>query len=314
MPAAMTNRPHHREEPEHERITRQNGGVAANGLAAARAQDGGERMRIQEQRERRAERQGGIGAVGARAVRTRHREQHFLRRNGGEDLREAAELDRDGDDDREGRDVDENILHDRDGRRRAQAARIGERREHGKGDDQRQVGGESGPRDPERADHDLNADELQRDVGQRRHDSRDGHGERQPAVPEPAAHEIRRRDIAAPVAHVPQPRKHEKQQRVDEDGVRHREERHGTAAEHEGRNGDEGIRGVHVSADEKPRDEGAETSPAETPFVQLVQIAAAPAGGRKPEPGDAAKEQDEDDQRNPVHLRHDTPLRNAERL
>ena len=79
--------------------------------------------------------------------------------------------------------------------------------------------------DAERADHDLNADELQGDVGHGRDDAGDGHGQRQPAVAEAAAHEIAGGDVAVLVADVPKPRKHQKQYRIDDDGVGHREER-----------------------------------------------------------------------------------------
>ena len=132
-------------------------------------------------------------------------------------------------------------------------------------------------------------------------------GERQPAIAEAAAHEIRRGDIAVLAAHIPQPRKNQKQQRIDEDGVGHREERHRAGAEGERRNRDEGVRGVDVAADQEPGDDGAEAPAAETPLVQLIEIALAPARGGEAEPGDEAEQQDEDDQRNPVHMRHDAP-------
>ena len=82
-----------RQQAEHERIARQHRGVAADGVPAARAQDAGERMRIEEQRQRRAERERGVGAVGAGGVGPRRRQEELLRRHGGEDLAEAAELD-----------------------------------------------------------------------------------------------------------------------------------------------------------------------------------------------------------------------------
>ena len=41
--------------------------------------------------------------------------------------------------------------------------------------------------------------------------------------------------------------------------------------------------------------------------MQLIEIALAPARGGEAEPGDEAEEQHEDAERNPVHIRHDTP-------
>ena len=51
----------------------------------------------------------------------RHREQQLLRRDGREDLAEAAQLDRDDDDGGEGGDVDQDVLDDR----RSRPARAG---------------------------------------------------------------------------------------------------------------------------------------------------------------------------------------------
>ena len=100
-------------------------------LAAAGAQDPRQRVRIEEQRQRRAQRQGRVGAVGAGGMcAPGTASSSFVRRHGREDLAEAAELDRNDDDRREGRDVDQDVLDDRDRGRRAQAARIGEGRQH----------------------------------------------------------------------------------------------------------------------------------------------------------------------------------------
>jgi hypothetical protein len=51
----------------------------------------------------------------------------------------------------EGRDVDQDVLDDGDGGRRAQTARVGERRENHEGDQQRQIRGESRAGDAQRS-------------------------------------------------------------------------------------------------------------------------------------------------------------------
>ena len=103
------------------------------------------------------------------------------------------------------------------------------------------------------------------------------------------------------------PRKHQEQDRVDHDRVGHGEERDGAGAEGERRHRDEGVGGVEIAADQEPGDDGAEPPAAKPPFVQQVEIALAPVGGRKAEPGDEAEQQHEDDQRNPVHVLHGIP-------
>ena len=106
------------EKTKHEGIARQHRGVAADGVAAGSAQYAGHGMRVEEQRQRRAERQGYVDAVGARRVGSGNGQQQFLRRHRREDFAKAAEFDRDDDHRGEGRDVDQNILDDRDRRRR----------------------------------------------------------------------------------------------------------------------------------------------------------------------------------------------------
>ena len=215
-------------------------------------------------------------------------------------------------------DVDQDVLDDGDRGRRAQPARIGEGRQDDERDDQRQVADEAGARDAERADHHLEPDELQRDVGHGRDDAGDRHRQRQPAVAEAAAHEIGGGDVVVLVADVPEPREHQEQDRIDDDRVRHGEERDGAGAEGQRRNGDESVGGVEVAADQEPGDDRAEAPAAEAPFVQQVEIALAPVGGREAEPGDEAEQQHEDDQRGPVDVLHgslpDFPLfRSADR-
>jgi len=42
--------------------------------------------------------------------------------------------------------------------------------------------------------------------------------------------------------------------------------------------------------------------------MQLIQIAAAPAGRREAQPGDEPKQQQENDQRSPIEFLHRRPL------
>ncbi len=164
-----------------------------------------------------------------------------------------------------------------------------------------------GARDAHGADDDLQADQLQRDIGHGGDDAGDRHRQRQPAIAEAAAHEIGRRDVVVLVADVPEPRKHQEQDRIDHDRVRHREERDGAGAEGERRNGDEGVGGVEVAADQEPGDEGAEAPAAQAPFVQLIEIALAPLRGGKAQPGDEPEQHHENGQSGPVYLLHGMP-------
>ena len=266
------------------------------------------RVWIQEQRQRGAERQGRVGAVFAGGVCGPGTfSSSFCRRHGREDLAEAAELDGDHDDGDEGGDVDQDVLDDRDRCRRTQSAGVGEGRQHRERDQQRQIGGEAGPGDAERADHHLDADELQRDVRHGRDDAGQRDGQRQPAIAVAATHEVAGGDVAALVAHVPQARKDQEQDGIDDDGVRDGEEGQRAGAEGQRRNRDERVRGVQIAADQEPGDDGAEAPAAESPFVQLVEIALAPVGRGKPQPGNEGEQQYENAERHPVHVMHHCP-------
>ena len=261
-------------------------------------------MRIEEERERRSERQRRVIAVGAGGVGAGRGQQQFRRRHRGKDLAETAHLDGNDNDGGERGDVDQNVLDDGDRGGRAQAAGIGEGRQNNEGDDQRQIAHIAGAGNAHAGDDHLQADQLQRDVGHGRNEAGDRHRQRQPAIAEAAAHEIRRRDVVVLAADVPEPRKHQEQDRIDHDGVGHGEEGDGAGAERQRRHGDEGIGRVEVAADQEPGDDGAETPAAEPPFMQQIEVALAPARGGKTEPGDEGEQQDENDQRSPVHVRH----------
>ena len=298
-----------RQQAEHEGVTRQHRGVAADGAPARGGKDAGDGVWIEEQRQRRAERQRSVDAIGAGGVGAGRRQQELRRRHRRKDMAEAAELDRHHDHRGKGGDVDQNILDDGDRGRCPQPARIGERREDDEGDDQRQVGGKAGAADAHGADHHLQADQLQRDVRHSGDDAGDGDRQRQPAIAEAAADEIGRRDVIVLVADMPKPRKYQEQDRIDHDRVRHREEGDGAGAEGERRDGDEGVGRVEVAADQEPSDDGAEAPPAQAPFVQLVEIALAPMRGGKTQPRDEAEQRYKDDQGSPVHVLHGVPPR-----
>src|SRR5262249_32326635 len=109
-------------------------------------------------------------------------------------------------------------------------------------------------------------------------------------------------DVVVPMRDVPQARKHEKQNRVDDDRVRNREEGKRAGAERQGGDRNERVGGIEIAADEKPRDDRAEAAAAETPFVQLIEVSLAPIGRGEAEPRDEAEQQDENGERCPVDL------------
>ena len=177
-----------RDQPEHQRVSGQHGRVAPDHVAPPGGQHPGDRVRVHEQRQRRAQRQGGVGplpggqhdqaAVGLPRRRV-HRGQ--MGRGGAEDVGPAAEPGRDVQDRDDHRDVDQRVLDERDQRRGAQPGQVGVRGDHHERDDQRQVPDEHAARrdaDAHDGQHRLDADQLQRDV---RHGGQDpGHGHRQP--------------------------------------------------------------------------------------------------------------------------------------
>src|SRR5712671_5249726 len=264
-------------------------------------------MRIKKQCQRRAQGQGCIGAVGARGIGAGSCQQQFLHRDPREDLAEAPELDRNDDHRGESGEIDQDILDDRDRGRCAQTARIGKGGQDHERDDQRQISRKPGARHAERADHDLQADELKGDVGHRRDDAgnRDCQGE--PAVAEAAAHEIARSDIVVLMANVPDAWKDQEKDRISHNRIGYRKERDGAGTKGECRNSNESIGRVEIAADEKPGDKGAEALSAEPPLAQQVEIAFAPVGRSKTQPGYKGKQQDEDRQSGPIHVLHDIP-------
>ena len=229
-------------------------------------------------------------------------------RDGAEDVVPPAELGRQVDDRHEDHDVDQGVLHERDQRRCPQPRGVGVGREHRERDEQRQVADE--PVGVLRADahhlqDDLDAHQLQRDVGHRRQDSGQRHEQRQRTTVVAALHEVGRRDVAVPVRDRPEPRHEQEDQRVDHDRVGHGEEADPAAGVQQRRHRDEGVRRVEVTADQEPGDEGAEAATAEPPLVEVVELlGTAPPGRGEAEDGDQQEEEDEDAEGNGADVTH----------
>ncbi len=200
--------------------------------------------------------------------------------------------------------IDQNVLHHRDHRRRAQPTSIGVGGEDDEGDDERPFTVNAQTRQ-----HHFHADKLQCDVGHCGDDAGDRNGEREAAAAEASAHEIGAGYIALRARHAPEPREGHEHEHIG-DG-RHRARRKkpvtGTGAEHQRRHSDEGIGGVEIAAEQKPGDDRAEATPAQSPFRDLGEIALAPARGEEAEPGDEQKQREEDDQRGAHEHRSSRP-------
>ena len=272
-----------------------------------RRQQAGDRVRVQEQRERRAEGQRRVAEnlrVGEQqAVDDRRLGAVELLLRRGEDVVEATELDRDVDHRDEHDDVDQRVLDERDQRRGAQTGLVRVGREDHEREDQRPFA-----LDAHRPQHRADADELQRDVWHRRDDAgdRDHQRERRRAVA--ATHEVRRRDVAVLVRHRPQPRRHDERHREDQDRVRDREEAERAHAEQQPRHGHERVRGVQVAADQEPADPAAEVAPAQTPLIEVIErLGAAPARRHEPHARDEREQRDEDDELDPLDVVHRAP-------
>ncbi len=219
------------------------------------------------------------GRLAGRLVDRRH-----LLLGGTEDALPAADLRGQVDDRDDDHQVDQGVLDERDHRRGTQPGRVGVRREHRERHEQRQVLGEpvAAAAQAGHLEHGLDADQLERDVGHRRHEPGHSDGEAEAAVVVPAADEVGGRDVAVPVADRPQPRHEDEDDRVQDDRVGHREEaRHRAGGEHRGRHRDERVRRVEVAAEQEPGDPGAELAAAETPLVERVQ-GVARAGSASP--------------------------------
>ncbi len=220
-----------------------------------------------------------------------------------EDRAETAELRRDDDHRGDDRDVDQHVLHDRDHGRRAQARRVRVRGENRERDNQRQIADETRRIETERTNHHLNTDELQRNVRHRCDNPRHGDRQREHAAVVARVHEVGCGDVAEFLRDRPQLREHDERERIDQDGVRQREEAGSASAEHKRWNRDERVRRIKIATQQEPRDDRAEATAAEAPFIELSEIGLAPVSGHKAKNRHADKKQDEDEGCGGVHHR-----------
>ncbi len=212
----------------------------------------------------------------------------------------ATQLERNDGHRRDHHDIDHDVLDEGDHRGCAQAARIGVNGQDHEGDDQRQFALQTGTADAQAPDHDLHADQLEGDIGHGGEDAGEGNRQSQPLIAVAAFDEVGAGDVVVLMRNRPQARHDGEHDRIDDDRIRQREEAVSTLREHDRRHGDHGIGGVEVAADQEPGDDGAETPPAQAPFMQLGQIAGFPARGDEAQHGDQGEEKDEDDQGRPI--------------
>ena len=174
---------------------------------------------------------------------------------------------------------------------------VGVERQDEEGDEERQVLGDpvAAAADARDLEHGLDADELQRDVGHRREEAGDRHGEGEPARAEPAADEVGGSHVAVPVRRPTTGGHEDEDDRVEHDRVGHGEEAADSAGRpHRGGNGDERVGRVEVAAEQEPRDPRAERPAAEAPLLEALHARrAAPARG--PEAGRCDDDEEEDE-------------------
>jgi hypothetical protein len=173
-------------------MDRQQRHVALDDVAPLGGQHAGDRVRVDHQGQRGAERQGGERELAVarggnehpgRLVRDRADGLHVgLGRR--EDVRPATHLGRQVEDRHDDHHVDEGVLDEGDQRGRPQPGDVGEDREHEERDEQRQVldeGVAGRGADAHHGEHGLDAHQLQRDVRHQREDAGEGDGQREAA-------------------------------------------------------------------------------------------------------------------------------------
>ena len=180
------------DEGQHDGVERQQRHVALDDVAPLGGQHAGDRVRVDHQGQRRAERQGGerqlaVGRGGdEHAVRLARGRVDGLQVGlaGGEDVPPAADPGRQVEDRHDDHQVDQRVLDEGDQRGCPKTGDEGEDREHQERDEQRQVLDEGVARrgaDAHHREHGLDAHQLQRDVGHQREDAGEGDGQRQAA-------------------------------------------------------------------------------------------------------------------------------------
>jgi hypothetical protein len=100
----------------------------------------------------------------------------------------------------------------------------------------------------------------------------------------------------------PEPRHDGKDERVNDDRVRDREEAIGADTVNEGRHGDYGVGRVKISADEEPGNNDPEPLATQGPFVESLQIPRFPASRQKPKDGNEQKKAYKYNKGDPVNL------------
>jgi hypothetical protein len=73
-------------------------------------------------------------------------------------------------------------------------------------------------------------------------------------------------------------------------GIGHGEEPGGAGAEQHRGYRDEGVGGVEVATEQEPGHQRPEAAATEAPFLQLVEVAAAPARGKESDDGDEGEQ------------------------
>ena len=287
-----------RDQPEQQGIGRQQDRILADGVGGFRGEHAGQRVRIHEGGERRAERQrrvwqqqsrlqdqAGGAALGDESVI-----------GGGKHRAITAELVGHHDDRDQHHDVDHDVLDESNQCRRTQARAVGIEREDDEGRDDRPFAGQ-----PHGLDHHAHADQLQRDIGHGRDQTGQRDRQLQSARIVGAVHDIGRGNITILVRDLPQDRHHREHEGIDDDGVGQRKEAVGADRIDQCRHGDHGIGGIKIATDQKPGDPGAELPAAQSPFVEMfVDRAGLPARGEKAHHRDEREEEDENRKRDPL--------------
>jgi hypothetical protein len=103
----------------------------------------------------------------------------------------------------------------------------------------------------------------------------------------------------------PQPHRGQQHERVHHDRVGDGEEAQRADAEDQRRDGDEGVGGVEVAAEQEPRHPGAELAAPEPPLVEVVEaLGPAPPRGEEAQDRDDQEQDDEDGERDTVDAVH----------
>ena len=304
-----------RDQAEHQRVGGQGGQVPPDHVTTLGGEHPGDDVRVHEQRQRRAEREGGKGPLaGWRHDQAAPRlsccwvDRLQVRRRGTEDVSPAAEPHRYIQDRDEHGHVDQRVLDERDHGRSAQPGQVGVRGQDDERDDQGQVLEERVARagaDSEHDQHGLDADELQRDVRHGGQDPGERHGEAEAPRAVPAPDEVGRGDVVVPAGDRPESGDEDEYDREGHDRVGQGIEPRGAGRVHQRGHGDERIGGVDVAAEQEPADERAEPASAKAPLLQVEQVLGrTPPGRGEPDQGDDQEADENDCERDVIDVTH----------